>query len=126
QQPTSEEQQQQQQAQDPQTQELLELQKQIVVATWNLLRSVRAQELPQSVATDVELLVESQESAAQLLQEKAEEIPDVQLQQFVEEASLSMRSAIDRLNATRESLARAELEAALGHEQSAYQTLLQL
>lgn len=119
-------QQQQQQAGNQQTEELLELQKQIVIATWNLLRASRQSELPERVASDLDLLVESQADAAELLEEKAAEIEAEELQPIIERANEAMQSAIAGLAAARQTLTKSELSGALTHEQAAYQALLQL
>ncbi|MEO8269727.1 MAG: hypothetical protein ABI557_08405, partial [Aureliella sp.] len=119
-------QQQQQPAGNPQTEELLELQKQIVIATWNLLRTNRQSQLPERIASDLELLAESQANAVELLEEKAAEVETEEIQPVIERATEAMHLAFVGLTTAQQSLAKSELNQALTHEQVAYQALLQL
>ena len=124
--PAGQQQQQQQQASNPQTEELLELQKQIVIATWNLLRDAPQTQLPERMVSDLDLLVESQASAVELLEEKAAEEQAEELKPVIERANQEMQSAITDLTASRQSLTKSTLSQALSHEQAAYQALMQL
>ncbi|MEM8733168.1 MAG: hypothetical protein AAGG44_03040, partial [Planctomycetota bacterium] len=66
--------QQQQQGGDQQTEELLELQKQIIAGTWNVIRKAGTKEsMPGKVGPDILVLQESQQSAIALLEQKAQE-----------------------------------------------------
>ncbi|MEZ6079004.1 MAG: hypothetical protein R3C56_26010 [Pirellulaceae bacterium] len=86
----------------------------------------RQPELPEGVASDLDLLVESQANAAELLGRKAAELATEELQPIIERAALSMQAAIAGLTSARQTLAKPELSGALTHEQAAYQALLQL
>ncbi|MGN6134544.1 MAG: hypothetical protein ACTHOU_08585, partial [Aureliella sp.] len=118
-------QQQQQQAGQGQTEELLELQKQIVTGTWNVLRA-NAKKLGDQALEDVQLLADSQSSALQLLSEKAAEINVPGAEELVATASDHMTQALNELSAASSSREPKRLQQALAAEQSAYQTLLKL
>ncbi|MEM7557963.1 MAG: hypothetical protein AAF394_02450, partial [Planctomycetota bacterium] len=136
QQSASEQQQQQQQQQqgqqggNEQTEKLLELQKQIVVGTWNVLKSARGDELPGRVSPDIIVLSDSQQQAIGLLDERAqsgegqEASPD--MAEILEATRGFMEEAEDKLSAAASSQAKDDLQKALGREQAAYQELLRL
>ena len=111
---------------DQQTEELLELQKQIVIAGWNVLRRATAENLDPASPADVRMLAESQQSAADLLQEKGaqSQVPGAQV--IVARAAESMQAAIGGLDRTAQSLAKSDLTVVLSHQQAAYQELLRL
>ncbi len=129
-QPSQQEQQQQQQQQqqqgNEQTEELLELQKQIVVGSWNVLRTAKGNDLPKSAEDDMQVLIDSQEQAVGLLQEKAQESNVPGAEEIIGRAGQSMTQAIEMLRAANASLAKADLSKAVSREQSAYQELLRL
>ena len=125
-QPTDEQQQQQQQQGSQETEELLELQKQIIAGTWNVARTAKGDQLPDKAREDLELLADSQTSAIEKLAEQAQEstVPDAE--EFVANAAKRMQQASEQLIAAGTSLRKKDVQQALGNEQAAYQELLRL
>ncbi len=119
-------QQQQQQQQGGQSEEVLELQKQIVTGTWNVLRTARKGELSEKAGEDVGVLAESQTAAIELLAEKAAEINVPGAEQLVAAATGHMERAQAELEAAAASRQSKDLKKALSSAQSAYQSLLRL
>lgn len=123
--------QQRQQQQQPaggagETEELLELQKQILAGTWNVLRKSGKSNLSEKSAEDVKVLAESQAAAFQLLAEKASAIDVPGAEELVATASQHMQNATERLKSASISQGSTDLKTALAAEQSAYQSLLKL
>ncbi|RMF45443.1 MAG: hypothetical protein D6753_00120 [Planctomycetota bacterium] len=127
QQPTAQQQQQQQgQPQgNQQTEELLELQKQIMAATWNVLRRAQNGRVPASSRGDIAEIAASQRQAQELLEEKAAEAPPG-TEMFLASARKNMQAAAEMLEQAGASLAATDLQEAQGLEQAAYQDLLRL
>ena len=123
-------QQQQQQGQgqqgNQQTEELLELQKQIVIGSWNTLKLARREKLIGRARPDIVTIQESQQQAVELLQAKAEEANVEGAEQIIAAAREQMTIAIERLGIASDSLAKADLQKALSSEQAAFQELLRL
>ncbi len=109
-----------------QAQQLAELQKQIINATWKLIRrEVRANE-SETFSSDVQLLIDSQQDALEQVEDLAAEINDATSQSYVETATSLMREALEQLDNARQRESAELLQPALGSEQSAYQTMLKL
>ncbi len=121
-------QQQAQQGGEPSQQaaELAELQKQIINATWGLVRREKGSELSATFTDDVEVIAASQQQAMDQLETLAGEVTDAESQQHVEQARQEMQSAVTRLSVTAETTEVAGLRPALSAEQAAYQALLKL
>jgi hypothetical protein len=129
QQPSAEQQQQQQQQQQggnaQQAEELAELQKQIINATWKVMRrETKAQATPEMVG-DGKLLHESQQSARKQAAALAQRLEDARSKQHLAAVLKSMDEAVKQLNLVRNSSIPA-LAPALAAEQAAYQNLLKL
>lgn len=135
--PTASEQQQQQQQQQEggqnaeQAQELAELQKEIINATWKVIRREssrvsRKRGLSETFASDVELLSQSQTTAIEGLAELASELEDEESLSFVEPARNFMNEAVVKLDRAKETNDLESLKSALSSEQAAYQGLLKL
>ena len=135
--PTASEQQQQQQQQQEggqnaeQAQELAELQKEIINATWKVIRREASREsrkrgLSETFVSDVELLSQSQTAAIEGLAELASELEDEESLSFVEPARNFMNEAVVKLDRASETNDLESLRAALSSEQAAYQGLLKL
>ncbi len=129
-QPPGGQQQQQQQQQAgqnaQQAQQLAELQKQIIAATWNLIRRERPDRLTSQFTPDVRLLVESQGAALEQLEELGAEVEDPQSQAHVQEVKQHMVSAVQDFMQAVDDQSPEPLRAALPDEQAAYQGLLKL
>lgn len=125
----SESEQQQQQQQSPnaqQAEELGELQKQIINATWKVIRrEVRKDPTPQ-LAGDGKLLHESQHSARKQAAAMAQRLEDPRSKQHLQSVLKHMQTAIAELNKVRSGPSIAPLSPALAAEQAAYQQLLKL
>ncbi|MEZ6138446.1 MAG: hypothetical protein R3C53_26485 [Pirellulaceae bacterium] len=128
--PTEGQQQQQQQQGDQQgnqeTEELLELQKQIMVGSWNVMRESSSGRLLERSKADVDLLAESQTTALGLLAEKANESDAPGAEQYIAAAGENMQKAIDSFEAAADSLRKPEMVQAMTAAQAAYQALLRL
>ena len=134
-QPTEGAQQQQQQGQQggnaQEAAELAQLQKEIINATWKLVRRETSRapsdgnpsdEFP----ADSRLVQESQESAIERLSALAERLEDAESLAHVENAKAQMDKALEQLSAAAEKSDPALLRPALSTEQAAYQALLKL
>ncbi|MDG1895464.1 MAG: hypothetical protein P8J37_11180 [Fuerstiella sp.] len=124
-------QQQQQQQQGNKTEELLQLQRQIMVATWNIQRSIdesRSRENATAKAVeDADVVLQSQQQAMEQLleaKEKASEDPDTL--KLVEDVEVNMKKTVDQLVLFREQKKDAQLADALFAEQSAFAGLMRL
>lgn len=130
QQPAGQQQQQQQQGQESQNaqdaEQLAELQKQIINATWNLIRREVDTEVTPEFDEDVSTIVQSQQSAAEQLRELSQEVQDSDSLQFVAEVQTYMLESLQQLMKAYSDSKAAPLASALAAERSAYQALLKL
>jgi len=130
QQPTGQQQRQQQRGQQSgnarQAEKLAELQKQIINGTWNLIRRETSASVSTKFDGDVALLVESQQSALEQLEQLAQEIQDPQSAEHVQQVRRHMETAAGHLETSKSNAAPDALEPALATEQQAYQALLKL
>ncbi len=109
-----------------QAEQLAEKQKQIINATWKVIRrETRAQPSQEFAADARQLQTAQQEALAQLLT-LADEIDDAESQQHAAEVGRQMDKAITHLTDAVESASPAPLHGALAVEQAAYQALLKL
>jgi hypothetical protein len=108
------------------TQELLEVQRQIVVGSWNVMRAASGSNLADGSRDDVQLLNESQLENLQRLEEKAEELPIEGIETIVDAAGGNMQAAADGFASASQSRNKSKLAEAMGRAQAAYQDLLQL
>ena len=117
-------QQQQQGGAAQQAQELAELQKQIVTATWTLIR--RSASASQQFAEDVETVKQSQQLAVEQATGLAKELTDAKSREHLNEAIVAMGEAINRLTDAAAGSDHDSLSTALPPERLAYQWLLKL
>lgn len=109
-----------------QAEELAELQKQIINATWKLIRREVATTLSAEFPRDVGAVVEAQQDALTRMDELGSRVRDEQSLQFVERAQQGMGTAAESLRqAVRDGSAQ-PLSVALQNQQVAYQALLGL
>jgi hypothetical protein len=107
-----------------QTEQLAELQKQIINATWKLQRQERSDKPSASYAKDAQVVHESQQNAlAQAVSMKAR-ITDPEFLTLMERVEQQMGTAIEHLEKAVQS--PRHLPAALAAEQAAYQALLHM
>jgi hypothetical protein len=120
-------QQQQQGAENAQAAEkLAKLQKDIINATWNVLRRELPAKPSDGFNSDVQSIRESQSSALQQAEAVAEKLDDAQSKAHAAEVTQSMRQALDELQAALDGKAVEPLRPALAAEKAAYQALLKL
>ena len=107
-------------------QELADLQKQIINATWKVIRREIAEKLTSSFEDDVGQMAESQQQALSQAIALAEQVTDTESRSHVERVTQAMRTALNHLEEARDDAAREALPNALIHEQAASQALLKL
>jgi len=122
-------QQQQQGQQGPSAQqamELAELQKEIINATWRIIRREKGSALTDTFDGDVELLAESQRSAITQVDELAENLNDELAKSLVDELKSVMNDSVDKLQTAKDTPSAKPLTKALSSQQLAWQTLLKM
>lgn len=122
------EQQQQQQGQQgagQQAEELAELQKQVVSATWKLIRRETGKEPTAAFADDSVAVHDGQQAAFDKLAELGEQLSDLQSKEYLEQTQQFMERALELLGKAAENDLTA-IRPALSPEQAAYQALLKL
>jgi uncharacterized protein YukE len=107
------------------TDKLVELEKQIVNATWRLVRDTNAGKTMEAAAPDAGVVQESQAMALEQTKEAMEKAEDTQIKTAFTEAWKSMKDALDPLGMAAEEKKRASLNQALTFEQSALEWLHQ-
>ena len=122
-------QQQQQQQQSPTAQDaeqLAELQKQIINATWNIIRRETGFEVSSSFSDDVSVVVESQQAASQQVEEMGGMVQDAESQQYVLDVRKHMADSLSQLTTAFSERVVDPLTPALVAQRAAYQGLLRL
>ena len=109
-----------------QAQQLAELQKEIINATWKIIRREKGNELSPEFSDDVQVIIESQQSAIAQVDELANKIEDEDSKSFLEGARTFMNEAISHLSESKRERESSPLKSALEREQSAYKALLKL
>jgi hypothetical protein len=109
-----------------QAQQLAQLQKEIINATWKVIRREIGSKLTEPFASDVEQIRLSQASALEQATALAEKLQDPQSQEHGEAVVRSMQEAITQLTSAHDQPAVKPLEPALKAAQTAYQSLLKL
>lgn len=118
------EQQQQQQGEENQSQQLLERQKEVLNATWKLMRLV--EDRPARLLDDAPVILAGQSGVIEMAREAAGMVQDGELAMHLSDAIAAMESAAGELEAIAEEGDAPRLHTALGHEQAAYAALLRL
>ena len=120
--------QQQQQGQQGQNaaEQLAELQKQIITATWNIQRRETGKTPGASFKKDVETVKESQEKALEQVRGRLGETEDPRAKVMLTTVEKEMVKAVEQLTDAVDDNAPGALPSALSSEQSAYQALLRL
>jgi len=124
--PQNQEQNQNGQQQNQQDEQLARLQKQIIIATWNIKRQADQSGGIDDQKEDLGIVRQSQTDVLQKAQSalsQAEEPPQIKALQA---ATQYMETSLEHLTGTVEAAAPTELTPALAAEQSAYQELLKL
>ncbi|MGB7328235.1 MAG: hypothetical protein WBD31_25390 [Rubripirellula sp.] len=112
--------------QEAQAEELAEIQKEIISATWRVIRQHRTEKANAGFADAIALLSESQTEAMNKLDELASKVKDPQSQQFIGEIRSAMTSALDVIDQSASKVDGRLLGDALPFEQEAYGGLLKL
>jgi hypothetical protein len=124
------EQQQQQQGSESgqQAEELAELQKKILSATWNLLRGIpkSSTDAPQSIQEQLPILLESQNQALEQTEALKEQLQAPNAAQDLLKVQSSMREAIAELNQSGSETPSIALRGAIKQMRGAYEGLLRL
>jgi hypothetical protein len=106
--------------------ELAELQKEIINATWKLIRRETASTPTAEFGEDSRAIQESQRSLLEQLSGLAERLQDAESAQHLENARKYMNEALERQTEAADRLTPQTLRGALPAEQAAYQSLLKL
>ena len=109
-----------------QAEQLAEKQKQIINATWKVIRRETRAQPSEEFAADARQLQTAQQEALEQLLTLADEIDDAESEQHAAEVGRQMDKAITHLTDAVESASPAALGGALAAEQAAYQALLKL
>ena len=132
-QPDSQSQQQQQQQQQQsgqnaqQAEQLAELQKQIIAATWNVLRRERElSEISAAFTVDVQTISESQETVGSQVESMAQQVQDPKSQGVVSQIRTLIADVVDQLNAASSQQELDLLEDAMASQQAVYAAFLKL
>ncbi|MCA9083355.1 MAG: hypothetical protein KDA81_04835 [Planctomycetaceae bacterium] len=124
-------QQQQQQEGGNQTEQLLQLQRQIMIATWNVQRSLEESSsrgaAVKKAIEDADVVRQSQEQALQQLLESMEEMAgDAEMTQLATSVQSSMQAAVEHLKRFAEDQSEDSLSDARQAEQSAFAGLMRM
>ncbi len=109
-----------------QAQQLAEEQKNIINATWNLLRTELSETISPTFVDDVRVIRESQAALINKLQELAQQVQDETAQSHAGKVADHMQDAVTQLTRAIDGQSRDTLREALSPEQAAYQALLKL
>jgi len=109
-----------------QAQELAKLQKDIINATWKLIRREIADKLTDAFATDAEQVHLSQTAAREQASALGERLQDEQSKEHLDAVLKHMDKAAEQLKAAHQTPASDPLKPALAAEQAVYQSLLKL
>ena len=106
--------------------ELIQLQKQIISATWNLKRHSDSGNQSDTFTEDVGTIHESQAEVLQKAQAATAQAEDPETAQALERARGHVESALEQLAKAKDEASSAPLHPALSDEQGAYQEFLKL
>ncbi|MEX2177047.1 MAG: hypothetical protein WD872_21975 [Pirellulaceae bacterium] len=109
-----------------QAQQLAQLQKEIINATWKVVRREIGSKLTETFASDAEQLLLSQETALEQAAALAGRLQDPESLEHVGQVLRTMQEAARHLQEAKQGPAREPLTPALAAEQAAYQALLKL
>ncbi len=105
---------------------LVELQKEIVQATWNLRRKETGEKMSRGFKDDAKVVRDSQSAALDQGEELKGELADEKSQAIATSALKSMETALNQLDEAVSGNSSEPLPAAIEAEQAAYQSLLRL
>ncbi len=116
----------QQSQQGERGEELIQLQKQIISATWNIKRQADQSGNIEEQKENLDLVRQSQSDALEQARGSVAQAEEATEIQTLQEASKYMETSLEHLTDAAEKTSASELAPALGAEQSAYQELLKL
>jgi hypothetical protein len=114
------------QQQGQQTDELIRMQKQIIIATWNIKQQTDLSGNLGERTDDVDIVRQSQAEALEKARSATAEAEDLSAGQALQADDAHMETSLNHLTQATKSASVAELTPALGAEQAAYQELLKL
>jgi hypothetical protein len=114
------------QGQGQQSEQLAQLQKEIINGTWKMIRRELGAKPSPKFTDDAKVLLESQQSAIQQAAQVGERLQDPTAANFLEQAVRHMKEAETQLTTAAETTSIPALTPALTAEQAAYQALLKL
>ena len=125
---TSQQQQQQQQqgGAQQQAEEAAELQRQIIIAIWNIIRRETTEKRSETFDTDLQVIAESQATAIEKLADIQQNANTPDAAEIVAQIQAHMDNVIQSLGTARENLTMPPVQNARSAAQSAYAGLLQL
>jgi len=106
--------------------EVAELQKQIVSATWNIIRRETGSATSEKFAADVEEVAKAQREVFDKANVLSEQTQEAELKQAVAQARTAMQQAAEQLARAAETRAREPLTEALVNARAAWEALLKL
>lgn len=106
-----------------QSDELVDLQKQVVSATWRIVRDTNGGQTMEKAAPNVDVVHQSQGIAMEKVKEAMEKVEDAEVKTALTEAWKSMKDALDPLQQASADKKRAPLNLALTFEQTALEWL---
>ncbi|MCA9187985.1 MAG: hypothetical protein KDA99_20295, partial [Planctomycetales bacterium] len=106
--------------------QVADLQKQVITATWNLIRREKGDEPSATFDADTQLIAESQAAVRQQADELASQLSDPQSIEYAEEVYRHIDRAVEELTKAHDERDISALRPALAAEQSAYQSMLRL
>ncbi len=109
-----------------QAEQLAELQKQIINATWRVIRSETGASPSSRFNEDLQTILESQQAALEQLVGLSEMLTDSSTQALAHQAGDFMKQAVEQLRRAKSTESVMPLDEALSAEQQAYQGLLRL
>lgn len=108
------------------SEQLGELQKQIINATWKIQRTESKEKPSPKFKTDATTVRDSQDKALSMAEDLADKVPDPRLKALADAAITEMKKALDKLSDAVSQKSPAPLPEALSAERAAYQALLRL
>ncbi len=109
-----------------QAEQLGEDQKQIINATWKIMRRETSATLTKTFKDDVTLILESQTALIEKFQKLVETLSDPKSKKFAADAAAAMSAAAEKLGQSAAGPAKEPLTPALASERAAYEALLKL
>ncbi len=108
------------------TDELVKQQKEIVTATWNVVRRETSEPVSEKFVEDVGTILEAQKGVVEQAGKARGELSTQELQELMDQALVRMRSSVDTLTKAIADKSAETLSTALATQRAAYQSVLKL